>query len=198
MGIGPYHRDAEYFCNLYWAKIQIALGHFQEASTFIIPALALASEHGLLYRVAELSVLQALIHNGQGNSSAALDELGNALGISETCGYTRIFDDEPELEKLLRQAAEKKVRAKYVKQLLSSIHSSIKKDKDQPGLVDPLSERELEVLRMLAEGLPPAEVAKKLFLSPYTLKAHTQNIYTKLGVHSRIEAINKARGLNLL
>ena len=198
LGIGPYHRDAEYFCNLYWAKIQIALGHFQEASTFIIPALALAREHGLLYRVAELSVLQALIHNGQGNSSAALDELGNALGISETCGYTRIFDDEPELEKLLRQAAEKKVRAKYVKQLLSSIHSSIKIDKDQPGLVDPLSERELEVLRMLAEGLPPAEVAKKLFLSPYTLKAHTQNIYTKLGVHSRIEAINKARGLNLL
>ena len=64
--------------------------------------------------------------------------------------------------------------------------------------MEPLSERELEVLRLLASGLPPSEVAKKLYLSPYTLKAHTQNIYAKLAVHSRIEAINKARELNLL
>jgi Response regulator containing a CheY-like receiver domain and an HTH DNA-binding domain len=56
----------------------------------------------------------------------------------------------------------------------------------------------LEVLGLLASGLPPAEVAKKLFLSPFTLKAHTQNIYSKLGVHSRIEAINKAREMDLL
>jgi len=73
-----------------------------------------------------------------------------------------------------------------------------KVEKGQPGLIDPLSERELEVLRMLAAGLPPAEVAKRLFLSPFTLKAHTQNIYSKLGVHSRIEAINKGRELDLL
>jgi LuxR family maltose regulon positive regulatory protein len=66
------------------------------------------------------------------------------------------------------------------------------------SLVDPLSERELEVLRLLSAGLSPAEVAKKLFLSPFTLKAHTQNIYAKLGVHSRIEAINRARELDLL
>ena len=62
-----------------------------------------------------------------------------------------------------------------------------------PAWLTLLSEREVEVLRLLASGLPPAEVAKKLYLSPFTLKAHTQNIYTKLGVHSRIEAINKAR-----
>jgi len=65
------------------------------------------------------------------------------------------------------------------------------------GFVDPLSERELEVLQLLAEGISPAEVAKKLYLSPFTLKAHTQNIYSKLSVHSRIEAINKARELGL-
>jgi ATP/maltotriose-dependent transcriptional regulator MalT len=208
LGIGPYHRDAEYFCNLYWARVQIALGHFREASTFVLPALATARARGLLYRVAELLILQTLIHNGQGNSSAALDEFGQALEISETCGYTRIFDDGPELDKLLRQAAERKIHAKYVKGLLASIQSirgnrrtagtTVRADKGQARLVDPLSERELEVLRLLADGLPPAEVAKKLFLSPFTLKAHTQNIYTKLGVHSRIEAINKARELGLL
>ena len=65
-------------------------------------------------------------------------------------------------------------------------------------MLTPLSERELEVLRLLASGLSSADVAKKLFLSPFTLKAHTQNIYNKLDVHSRIEAINKAREIGLL
>ena len=208
LGVGPYHRDAEYLCNLYWTQVQITLGHFEQASTFVLPALITAKKHGLLYRVAELSILQALIHNGQGNSSAALDEVGKALKISETCGYTRFFDDGPELDQLLQQAAEKKVHARYVRQLLESIQAihkdrkvagiTLKSDKGQAGLVDPLSERELEVLRLLADGLTRAEVAKKLFLSPFTLKAHTQNIYTKLSVHSRIEAINKARELGLL
>jgi LuxR family maltose regulon positive regulatory protein len=207
LGIGPYHRDAEYLCNLFWARTQIALGHFEQAAAFVLPALMTAKERGLLYRVAELSVLYALIHNGQGNPSAALNEVGNALEIAETCGYTRFFDNDTEFEKLLQRAAEKTVRARYAKQLLASIQSirgnrkasgtTIKPAKGQPGSVDTLSERELEVLRLLADGLPPAAVAKKLFLSPFTLKAHTQNIYTKLDVHSRIEAINKARELGL-
>jgi ATP/maltotriose-dependent transcriptional regulator MalT len=208
LGIGPYHRDAEYFCNLYWARVQIALGHFKEASMFISPALRSAEERGLLFRIAELSIAQALIHDGQENPSMALETLGKALEISETCGYTRFFDDGPELERLLQQAAERKIHGQYVRHLLASFHSmradrkttggTSKMDKEHLDLIDPLSERELEVLRLLADSLPPAEVAKKLFLSPFTLKAHTQNIYTKLDVHSRIEAINKARELGLL
>ena len=201
LGIGPYHRDAEYFCNLFWARMQIALGHFKEASTFVSLALASAQERELLFRVAELAILQTLIHNGLGNLPAALESLEQALEISERCRYTRFFDDSPALDKLLQQAVEKKIHATYARQLLTtlqSLHKKSKVDKSHPDLVDPLSERELEVLRMLAEGLPPAEVAKKLFLSPFTLKAHTQNIYAKLSVHSRIEAINKARDLELL
>ena len=204
LGIGPYHRDAEYFCNLYWARVQIALGHYQEASTFIDPALQSAREHDLPYRVAELSVVRSLIYDGQGNSSAARNELENALKIAEAYGYTRFFDDSPQLEQGLLQTTGIKTQAQYAKQLLTFSHSiNIQKnipkvEGKQTGLVDPLSERELEVLRLLASGLAPAEVAKKLFLSPFTLKAHTQNIYTKLAVHSRIEAINKARELDLL
>jgi len=208
LGIGPYHRDTEYFCNLTWARVQIALGHFQDASIFIGPALQTARECGLLFRDAELSITQALIYAGQGNLSAALIELEKALEIAETCGYTRLFDDNPVLDRLLQQAAERKIHTQYARQLLTSFHlmrgkrktagTVSKVEKGQPGLIDPLSERELEVLRMLAAGLPPAEVAKRLFLSPFTLKAHTQNIYSKLGVHSRIEAINKGRELDLL
>lgn len=61
-----------------------------------------------------------------------------------------------------------------------------------------MRERELEVLRLLAAGLSPSEVAQILFLSPFTLKAHTRNIYTKLDVYIRIEAINKARELKMI
>jgi LuxR family maltose regulon positive regulatory protein len=208
LGIGPYHCDTEYFCNLFWARVQIALGHFQEACTFISPALQAARECGLLFRVVELSIAQALIYGGQGNPSAALEVLEKALEIAKACGYTRFFDDSPELDKLLQKAAEGKIHARYARQLLASFHprralratagAASKGGKEYPNLADPLSERELEVLRLLAGGLPPVEVAKKLFLSPYTLKAHTQNIYTKLSVHSRIEAINKAREMELL
>ena len=208
LGIGPYHRDVEYICNLLWVWIQITLGHFDEASTFIIPALQLARECGLLYRIAELSIALALIHDGQGDLSAALEELDKALEISEACGYTRFFDYGPELDRLLQKAVEKKICAQYAKRLLISIQFTrgvqktaamiAKPERIHPDLFDPLSERELEVLRLLSDGLSPAEAAKKLFLSPFTLKAHTQNIYAKLGVHSHIEAINKAREMDFL
>jgi LuxR family maltose regulon positive regulatory protein len=132
-----------------------------------------------------------------------LDSLGRAIEISEPRGYTRFFDDGPDLDTLLRLAVERKIHAKYAKQLLAAFqglranHTTVH-DRSGEGHADLLSERELEVLRMLAGGLTPAEVAKRLFLSPFTLKAHTQNIYTKLGVHSRIEAINKARELQMI
>jgi LuxR family maltose regulon positive regulatory protein len=205
LGIGPYHRDAEYFCNLTWAHIQIALGNFQDADIFIEPALQTAKECGLIFRVAELSIVRALIFDGLGDSAGAIHELKTALEIAEDHGYTRFFDDGPELDRLLQQAAERNIHASYAKQLLISMRMRSKITRPQPNLgkdclhlVDSLSERELEVLGLLATGLSPTEVAKKLFLSPFTLKAHTQNIYTKLGVHSRVEAINKAREMDLI
>jgi LuxR family maltose regulon positive regulatory protein len=208
LGIGPYHCDTEYFCNVTWARVQIALGNSKEASTFIDPALQTAKECGLLFRVAELSILNALNCDRRGQSLAALSELGKALEIAEARGYSRFFDDGPQLDRLIQQAIERKIHPEFARQLLTSLPTVRGKrktveprsstEKVPASLVDPLSERELEVLRLLATGLPPAEVAKKLYLSPFTLKAHTQNIYTKLGVHSRIEAINKARKMDLL
>ncbi len=200
LGIGPYHCDAEYFFNLYWSRIQIALGNYQKAATFISPALQGSKEHGLPFRITELSIEQALIYRGQGNLSMALAEIKNALEIAEQCGYVRVFDYGPQLDNLLNQAAAMNIHTRYIKHILSSsirplIGETISSpaNKSQRDLPEPLSDREIEVLRLLASGMTRDQAAKMLVLSPFTLKAHIQNIYTKLDVHSRIEAINKAR-----
>lgn len=208
LGIGPYHCDTEYYCNLAWARVQIDLGYPQEAMVFIEPALKSAKEHGLVFRVVELSIAQALVYEGLGNSQGAMDEIGIALDIAERYGYSRVLDDSPHLDLVLQQAVAKNIHARFVKQLLVTFNrlstgeipvaKTYPRIKDPQTLVDPLSEREVEVLRYLANGLTPAEIAKRLFLSPHTLKAHNQNIYSKLDVHSRVEAINKARELGLL
>ena len=156
----------------------------------------------------ELSIAQALIYNALGNPSAAEAELGKALEIAAPAGFVRVFDDGPELAGLLNRVAAKGLYPEFSRQLLASsrqmpeiakpILAASKHGSRQDGLVEPLSERELEVLRLLADGLTPARVANYLVLSPNTLKAHTQNIYSKLDVHTRIEAINKARDLGLI
>jgi LuxR family transcriptional regulator, maltose regulon positive regulatory protein len=196
LGIGPYHRDTEYICNLAWARVQIALANFEQAVGFVQPALEIALERGLHYRTTELSVYSALVFAGRSDLGAALRELERALSCAEKGGYSRCFEDDPQLDRLLQLAVEKKIHASFAARLLSG--RKLASRSAQAGLVDPLSERELEVLRLLAAAMSPVEIAQKLYLSPYTLKAHTQNIYSKLGVHSRLEAINKARELSLL
>jgi LuxR family maltose regulon positive regulatory protein len=208
LGIGPYHRDAEYFCALAWAETQINLGHPNEAASFIEPALKCAQEQMLLFRVAELSILKAMVEEYLGNTPAAMADLEKALDIAESNGYTRFFDRGAELDRLLNHAVETNIHSTYASQLLAGfkripdggkLADPVERlEKGHAGLVEPLSEREIEVLQQMTTGLALAEIARRLYLSPNTLKAHTQNIYTKLDVHSRIEAINKARELDLI
>jgi DNA-binding NarL/FixJ family response regulator len=84
----------------------------------------------------------------------------------------------------------------YVTRLLSAF--VIRKPKPIDGLVEPLTEREMEVLRYIAEGCSNPEIARRLYLSPNTLKAHSQNIFMKLNVHNRLQAVNRARELGLI
>lgn len=208
LGIGPYHCDAEYFYNLAWSRVQITLGHYQEAGVFISPALKSARVHGLPYRVAELSIEQALIQQGLGNPSVALADLDAALEIAEKAGYVRAFDHSPQLDRLLHRAIGHNRHGLYARQLLTTFNrldvqarissAMLPKRPGSSDLVELLSDREIEILGFLASGLAPTEVAKRLYLSPHTLKAHSQNIYAKLDVHSRIEAINKARELGII
>ncbi len=208
LGIGPYHSDAEYFCNLAWSRVQITLENYRAAASFIGPALESANEHRLPFRIVELSIEKALIEQGFGNVPDALGHLDAALGIAEKAGYVRAFDHSPQLDRLLQQAAYHTRHAGYARWLLSTFNrldlqvpaptGTSQKRQQLFDLVEPLSDREIEILQHLARGLSPAEVAKRLYLSPNTLKAHVHNIYSKLDVHSRIEAVNKARELGIL
>jgi ATP/maltotriose-dependent transcriptional regulator MalT len=208
LGIGPYHSDAEYFCNLAWSRVQIVLGNFQAAASFIAPALKSANDHGIPFRIVELSIEYALILQGFGKAMFALTYLNTALEIAEQAGYLRMFDHSPQLDQLLQQAIDHNRHSAYANHILLTLNRLDNRSSPPVavphripralGLVDPLSDREIEVLKLLASGLSSTEIAQRLVLSPNTLKAHTQNIYSKLDVHSRVQAINKAHELGII
>jgi LuxR family maltose regulon positive regulatory protein len=144
--------------------------------------------------VIEILVLQALAHQAQGDTPLAFAPLERALTLAEPEGYFRIFVDEgPPMTALLREAAKHGTAPNYVSQL----RAALRRDETQP-LIVPLSERELEVLRLLRTELTGPEIARELVVSLATIRTHTQNIYGKLGVNNRRAAVRRAEKLHLL
>ena len=159
-------------------------------------------------------VLQALILQAQGDTATALAALARALALAEPEGYVRVFVDEGEpMAALLAQAARHRASvAAYATRLLAAFPKTMDDERGtmkelsvvqssafslQP-LVEPLSERELEVLRLLAEGHDNAAIARALVVAVSTVKSHVNHIFGKLGVGNRLEAVLRARQLNLV
>ena len=149
--------------------------------------------------VIEILVLQALAHHVQGDIPRALDSLERALIIAEPEGYIRIFVDEGDpMAALLRGAAKQGTAPNYVAQLRAAFRKSKSTSSVTQPFIEPLSERELEVLRLLGTELNGPEIARELMVSPNTMRTHTKNIYSKLGVHNRRAAVRRAAELDLL
>ena len=152
----------------------------------------------------EILLLRALAFAAEAHRKEALASLERALLLSEPGGYIRLFLDEGEpMLALLRQAHARGIAPGYVATLLSAFgelgaRASLLRTSRADSLVEPLSERELAVLRLLVAGLSNAAMAQELVITVGTVKRHVNSIYTKLGVTSRTQAVARAHTLQLL
>ncbi len=190
----------------------MAEGRWAAAQTAVAELLNAAETTGHGRFVIWALIWQALIWHAQGDTSAALKSLERALVLAEPEGYVRIFVDEgaPMAALLGRMKAEGGRLKEYISKLLTAFEEDPTerfevKDKNlhpsslilQP-LVEPLTQRELEVLHLIAAGLNNRAIAEELVITVGTLKRHISNIYGKLGVTNRVQAVAKARELGLL
>ncbi len=149
--------------------------------------------------VIEILVLQALAQQVRGDIPAALASLQRALTLAEPEGYVRIFVAEgPPMASLLRAVAKQGVAPSYVRRLLAAVNKTEDSTPVKQGLIEPLSERELDVLRLLGTDLAGPDIARELIVSLNTVRTHTRNIYAKLGVNNRRAAVRRATELDLL
>ncbi len=157
-----------------------------------------AEEGGRTGSLIEILVVQALAHHMQGDIPAALVPLERALTLAEPEGYVRIFVDEGRPMAVLLKAALKQGIAKnYVRPLLTAFGQTEDKTTAKKVMSETLSERELEVLRLLRTDLSGPEIARELIVSLNTLRTHTKNIYAKLEVNNRRTAVRRAEELDL-
>jgi LuxR family maltose regulon positive regulatory protein len=172
----------------------------------LLERLLLAAEEGTRTgTVIEILVLQALAHQARGDIPASLASLHRALTLSEPEGYVRVFADEgPPLAAVLRAVAREApgehggTAQSYVRRLLAAINRTGHSMPVKQGLAEPLSERELQVLRLLGTDLDGPGIARELFVSLNTMRTHTKNVYAKLGVSNRRAAVRRAEELDLL
>jgi LuxR family maltose regulon positive regulatory protein len=169
------------------------------AMTLLDRLLAAAERGGRGASVIEVLILQAVAHEAGGDAPASLAALHRAVVLAQPEGYVRLFIDEGAPMAVLLKALRKQPAAPaYVNRLLAATTTVGAPASIPQTLVEPLSERELDVLRLLGGDLGGPDIARQLSVSLNTLRTHTKNIYAKLGVTSRRAAVRQARDLNLI
>jgi LuxR family maltose regulon positive regulatory protein len=155
----------------------------------------------------EVLALLAILHAMEDDEPAALNQLGKAIELAQPGGYVRLFLDlGPAMARLLRLLHGKGVYSNYISKILAAFEDAGRLETVDDrrwlsavvGQPEPLTPREMEVLELLARRLTNKEISTRLVISPGTVKTHTLNIYAKLDVHGRRQAVNKARELGLL
>jgi LuxR family maltose regulon positive regulatory protein len=184
-----------------YARYLIAKKGFDEALNLLEKLLPLLKRLGHQLKIYEIQVLSSIGLYGKGEIDEAIACLNPVLFAAESEGFRRLFFDEGELiYDLLNECIARGLITPFARELVISLKS--KRESKQPAriseLPEPLSEREIEVLRLLNSELSPQEMAEYLHIALSTLRTHIRNIYGKLGVHSRFEAVSKGKDLDLI
>jgi len=215
-GMGPFGAaEVYYLATLAWGRAQIALGKAQVAMPYLKRLLTLAETHGLLNRVIEISIIEALALQETGDGEDAFAAIERTLEAAQAEGYVRIFDQGQTLSRLLVQAAQRGIYVDYIGRILAAtglakVPDSLREKAARPGAAsrssgslnlesgEHLSERELEVLRLMARGSSNQAIAEQLVITVGTVKSHINHILGKLSAVNRTEAVAVARGLGWL
>ena len=210
--IEPLMDDDEKKGRFLLAKVSLlyAQGFFADIISVLEEPMRALEQGGAYWYLMNLMPIQALSLQALGREEDALSILRHCLTLAESEGYVRIFVERgAPMVSLLQIALKRGVATNYITGLLSAFNLPIEPlESGTPiapasrssvaNLIEPLSERELEVLGFLNTHLSTPEIAREMVLAPSTIRTHVRNIYAKLGVHGRIEAIQKARELDLI
>jgi LuxR family maltose regulon positive regulatory protein len=181
------------------ARVHLAQGDPSAALALLSPLRQQMEAKGWQDERLKVMVLQAVAFHAHGEKDKAMQLLGDALTLAEPGRFIRIFVDEgPPMAALLQEAAKHISVSNYVRQLLAAFGKVEGRTPVTQLLVEPLSEREFEVLRLLGTELNGPEIARELMVSLNTMRTHTKSIYNKLGVNNRRMAIRRAEELGLL
>jgi LuxR family maltose regulon positive regulatory protein len=182
------------------AQVFIARGQFEEAGDLLQRMLAFSEQTTIAEAEMRTRGRLAVTLQAIGQEEAAIAMLAGALNQAAAQGYRGVFLSQGRpMAQLLYRAACRGIQPEFCNQLLAEFPSAIQPGSEsQVELIEPLSDREIEVLRHIALGSTNQEIAQQLVLSLYTIKSHARNIYSKLGVKNRTQAVARARLLGLL
>ncbi len=199
-GALPFLQEYE---NLTLARVLLADNALPQAAS-LLDRLHQAAEAGRrMGSLIEILILQAVARQADGGLPAALAPLERALALAAPEGYIRLFIEAGEpARQMLAAAGARGIHPEFVEKVLAAwptqASSETKPAAPLQSLVEPLSPRELEILDLIARGCSNREIGERLFLALSTVKGHNRNIFDKLGVQRRTEAVAHARKLGLL
>ncbi|MEN8172563.1 MAG: LuxR C-terminal-related transcriptional regulator [Chloroflexota bacterium] len=186
-----------------YARLLAARGDYAQALKAADALLKVVVGVGDLVMTIQIEVLRAIILDKMNKSDQAMAAIGKVLSIAGAEGYVRsIIDEGEEVRELLKKAIAKGIEVNYASKLLAVFEHesrpSISEKDTAYSMLDQLSSRELEALRLLVTEMTAPEIADEMIVSVSTVRTHIKNIYSKLDVHSRHEAVTKAKELKLL
>jgi len=198
--VGPMQEAVFPSVQIALAKVWLSQRETEKALPLLDQALQSTQAIGRLGNAIHILAVQAIVYHAHGQPELAFAKLEHAMELAEPEGYVRVFVDEGvPMARLLRRMLTRSSALGYVYKLLDALGEpvNIEMPITTNHLIEPLSQRELEVLRLIVEGATNKEIANELVLTVNTVKRHISNIFGKLHVRNRVQAVAQARELNL-